>query len=594
MSAHPPKPVLALSIGVFGHRPNRLPAAMRDRVATDIAAILDALKAEAAAAQLRYRDAFAAGEPQLAIVSALAEGADRMVAEAGLARGFLLDAPLPFPVDVYAGDFPGERELARYRDLLDKARRTLELPGTLADKPAAYERVGVTILGISDIVLAIWDGGPAAGRGGTTSMVTAAMGTGLPIIHVDATGTLRPRILWGGFAKMPAHAETLDSLPALSLEAGMRRLVDELVRPPDDATERLHLAGYLAERVRGFNGRIEFPALMAFAGVRRFCRTDLRPKRPRAAAEEHCAPAAALLASTRTRTPTDTALAYGWASAIGGYFAQVFRSAYVANFVLGALAVAAAAASLLVGSSRGLAIGEVLLMAVVILNTWTGRRAGWHRRWIEAREVAERLRVATCMWALADRPMAFHGEEPTWTGWYARAVVRTQGLRPGALDAAGLEEARQLLVALLADQRSYHLGTAARMKTLERRLESFGLALFIMTAAVALDHATGGHVLHAMLPHDVDAGVVGTALGAALPALAVASYGIRMIGDIEGIARRSERTHAVLEELHRVTCAAPSDLVLLRARARATVDVMLGDVASWRLSAESRPLALPG
>lgn len=594
MSAHPPKPVLALSIGVFGHRPNRLPAAMRDRVATDIAAILDALKAEAAAAQLRYRDAFAAGEPQLAIVSALAEGADRMVAEAGLARGFLLDAPLPFPVDVYAGDFPGERELARYRDLLDKARRTLALPGTLADKPAAYERVGVTILGISDIVLAIWDGGPAAGRGGTTSMVTAAMGTGLPIIHVDATGTLRPRILWSGFAKMPAHAETLDSLPALSLEAGMRRLVDELVRPPDDATERLHLAGYLAERVRGFNGRIEFPALMAFAGVRRFCRTDLRPKRPRAAAEEHCAPAAALLASTRTRTPTDTALAYGWASAIGGYFGQVFRSAYVANFVLGALAVAAAAASLLVGSSRGLAIGEVLLMAVVILNTWTGRRAGWHRRWIEAREVAERLRVATCMWALADRPMAFHGEEPTWTGWYARAVVRTQGLRPGALDAAGLEEARQLLVALLADQRSYHLGTAARMKTLERRLESFGLALFIMTAAVALDHATGGHVLHAMLPHDVDAGVVGTALGAALPALAVASYGIRMIGDIEGIARRSERTHAVLEELHRVTCAAPSDLVLLRARARATVDVMLGDVASWRLSAESRPLALPG
>ena len=151
MTVHPSKPILALSIGVIGHRPNRLREAILGQVAEDIATVLDALKAETSAARLRYQNIFAAEEPQLTIISALAEGADRMVADAGLSRGFFLDAPLPFPIDVYVHDFESEPARAHYRDLLSNARRVLELPGTCAAKTAAYERVGVTILGISDI-----------------------------------------------------------------------------------------------------------------------------------------------------------------------------------------------------------------------------------------------------------------------------------------------------------------------------------------------------------------------------------------------------------------------------------------------------------
>jgi hypothetical protein len=81
---------------------------------------------------------------------------------------------------------------------------------------------------------------------------------------------------------------------------------------------------------------------------------------------------------------------------------------------------------------------------------------------------------------------------------------------------------------------------------------------------------------------------------AGLPALATATYGIRVIGDFEGIARRSQRTHAVLSRLIASIERDPLDLELLRARARAAADAMLGDVSSWRLAAESRPLAIPG
>ena len=70
-------------------------------------------------------------------------------------------------------------------------------------------------------------------------------------------------------------------------------------------------------------------------------------------------------------------------------------------------------------------IPEIVLIFLVLINTASGRRRRWHQRWLEARELAERLRVALPLWTLGERPTTlFFGQEPTWTGWYARAVVR--------------------------------------------------------------------------------------------------------------------------------------------------------------------------
>ena len=79
-----------------------------------------------------------------------------------------------------------------------------------------------------------------------------------------------------------------------------------------------------------------------------------------------------------------------------------------------------------------------------------------------------------------------------------------------------------------------------------------------------------------------------------VPALATATYGIRVIGDFAGISRRSERTrHGLAMLVARIDASEPN-LHHLWARGRAAADVMLGDVAGWRLSAESRGLAIPG
>ena len=99
----------------------------------------------------------------------------------------------------------------------------------------------------------------------------------------------------------------------------------------------------------------------------------------------------------------------------------------------------------------------------MVLNTTFGRYLGWHTKWVEAREIAERLRVASMLWILGIRPWAFAGEEPAWTGWYVRALVRAQPLRSCIFDLARVESARTATVNILRDQCKYHDDNARRM-----------------------------------------------------------------------------------------------------------------------------------
>src|SRR5437762_1785301 len=124
---HPPKPRLALAIGVIGHRPNRLPESGRVAVDRDIDQFLTAVTEAARAAHAKYSSVFTAEPPLLSIVSALAEGSDRLGAAAGLKKAFALDAPLPFARDVYAQDFMAEGSRDEFYHLLNEARSVLEL-----------------------------------------------------------------------------------------------------------------------------------------------------------------------------------------------------------------------------------------------------------------------------------------------------------------------------------------------------------------------------------------------------------------------------------------------------------------------------------
>src|ERR1700743_749963 len=186
-----PKPKLVLRIGVTGHLPDKFAAPAQAKVAERLGPLFRETAKAAAILHGAEKGFFSDARPEIRIVSALAEGADRVVADAGLKAGFTLHAILPFPQHVYESDFKTADSKKEFHDLLSQTRACLILPGAKsADDPApanrAYEMCGLMMLRQCDLVVAVWDGEEARGRGGTETIVQHALASGRPILRFDA------------------------------------------------------------------------------------------------------------------------------------------------------------------------------------------------------------------------------------------------------------------------------------------------------------------------------------------------------------------------------------------------------------------------
>lgn len=171
-----------LTVGITGHRPNRL-----------------AIGASQTARRLRFvLSALSSGIPpdvQRIAVSALAEGADRIFATKALAGDFKVHALLPFSVDDYITTFGDPSATTEFHELHVAAAEVRTLDGTLSDSAAAYEAVGVATVATSDLIIAVWDGAAAAGRGGTPEVVAHAVNLKMPVIWINAAEDQPPKLL---------------------------------------------------------------------------------------------------------------------------------------------------------------------------------------------------------------------------------------------------------------------------------------------------------------------------------------------------------------------------------------------------------------
>lgn len=108
---------------------------------------------------------------RLVALSAIAAGADSLFAEAAISLHIPLDVVLPF--EGYEEDFAEGEERARFERLLAAARRTRTLSYERRSQEA-YVAVGRWVVDNSDQLIAVWDGLPARGPGGTGDVVTYA------------------------------------------------------------------------------------------------------------------------------------------------------------------------------------------------------------------------------------------------------------------------------------------------------------------------------------------------------------------------------------------------------------------------------------
>lgn len=118
------------------------------------------------------------------LVEGLAIGADALVAERALARrSWSLEALLPLPLADYAEDFsPAERP--GLDALVARAARVAAVDGPL-ERPACYAAQGEAVVLATDVLLALWNGAPARGPGGTAEVVACAREAGRPLLWLD-------------------------------------------------------------------------------------------------------------------------------------------------------------------------------------------------------------------------------------------------------------------------------------------------------------------------------------------------------------------------------------------------------------------------
>jgi hypothetical protein len=115
-------------------------------------------------------------------VTGLAAGADSVFADVVLARDGALHVVLAFAG--FEESLASGAERSRFRELFAKASEveTLAVAGTPED---AYLAEGRRVVALSQLLVAVWDGEPARGVGGTAEVVEEAMRTSTPVAHVD-------------------------------------------------------------------------------------------------------------------------------------------------------------------------------------------------------------------------------------------------------------------------------------------------------------------------------------------------------------------------------------------------------------------------
>ena len=167
LKINPDRIAIPLVIAVTGHR---------DLVPAEVPGIRERVRELLKDLRTRYP------ERRLRVMSPLAEGADRLVAEEALAFGVELIVPLPMPRDVYIRDFQTEESVREFDRLCEAANEILHLPlarrntlEAIADYGPArdlqYAQVGIFLCAHCHILLAIWDGKLTGDLGGTGQVV---------------------------------------------------------------------------------------------------------------------------------------------------------------------------------------------------------------------------------------------------------------------------------------------------------------------------------------------------------------------------------------------------------------------------------------
>ena len=466
----------------------------------------------------------------------------------------------------------------------------------------AHAEVTRWIIRHCQVLIALWDGDQMTKPGGTGDTLRRALERGLPVIWLQP-GERRIRLANPARAHhhggVPDSAEGLDAICAELTPERLARLIEQLIAPPGVIRTR----GRDPELI-GRQDYARVDPLAPWPGPFRRLQSLLDHTLWQTYRQfERLVGGSIARASTGRSQPPPAALAeqpgfaylracLSEAATRANQLSAIHRSNQLLLIVLATLAVVCGAAPALfrldpqaVATQTGLkktapnvapavgppsathaatsdhavqqlesgeisshALAALLELGLVLLALGIATLAGRyhrHRRWSDARRLAERLRAARATWPLGvdigdARLVRPHG----WTDWRAEAVLRAVGPRRGWIDDPAFRETAAWVTADLLDgqiayhTRQFHL--SARIGGVIHWAERISFVLLLGTLTgylIAL--ALNEQVLHRSLPFFVGNWV--SVVSSICPAIGGACIALEATSGFGDLEQRSER-----------------------------------------------------
>lgn len=187
---------------------------------------------------LQQRAAEAGGSIEL--YASAAEGADLVCLEVARELAIPVHLLLPLVEDDFKKDFSTPDTWARAKSQIDRAaavpgRDSIRVVEGEATRPQCYYNQAIDMLEAVDVLIAVWDGQPARGLGGTGQVVAQARATGVPVLHIRTQdgGVSKDE----GFDAAIGRDAILDELNAIAKVTG--GVGDQEAATPDDLQRSL-------------------------------------------------------------------------------------------------------------------------------------------------------------------------------------------------------------------------------------------------------------------------------------------------------------------------------------------------------------------
>ena len=524
-----------LRIGITGHRtiqdPGEISRGIRDILHERIWELFDPPAGrKGSGARLAFT-----------LLSPLAEGADRLAAAEILKiADSEIEAVLPMAAGDYERDFSTAESRGEFQDLLQRAGRTVVLKEAAPDnaldevRKKAYEAAGRYVVDHCDLLIAVWDGMPARGRGGTAEIVAYARQKQRPLIVISSFDPHDITLEKGSGLNSQAFFR-LEAFNSFAIAANVRdAYVDNMHRDLFANPEGQRLDGAVRERIR----------------------SGLLPW-------------------------------YVRASSIAKRSQKNYLRAGLLVYSLSPLAVAAVALAILMPKLASPAfVVEFILLGIILLVIVSSDRRRTHQNWIEARFLAERIRSAVFLTAggvQASSLVHIHALRPQLEAgeWAVQAFAEIMR-RMGPIEPCGQTGCGPGIAYVrrhwLQDQIQFHVSKAKRSQKAGHRLERVGWLVFMTAFFIA-----AWHLIELFLGHPEMLAWLGKPLvflAVVLPAIGATLGGIRGHREYSRLAKRSQFMQAVLSDMD----SRLADITQARgltALLQETEQLMLQDTQEW-------------